>query len=182
MVNLSSFPHNVVRALLLDVDFYNDAEKDTSLELQAFLVVVVANLLGGIGSAVATDATDTDPAVAIALGAFAGAVTGVVGWLVWSAIANWVGTRLFGGSADFGEMRRVIGFSFAPLAIGVIPWLGFVGAAWALVAAMIAVREGLDFSTQRAVATVVLGWGSWLVISVAAQVMLGLDLRVSLPF
>lgn len=182
VVEIPSFARNVTRAALLDVDFYNEAERDPGLDVQALLVVLFANVLGGIGSVIATEATDTNGAVALALGAVAGAFTGVIGWLVWSAIANFAGTRFFGGTADFGEMRRVIGFSFAPLAIGVVPWLGFVGAAWTLIAAMIAVREGLDFSTQRAIATVVVGWGSWLLIAVAAQWILNVDLTLSRLF
>ena len=78
------------------------------------------------------------------LGMLGGALTGVIGWLVWSAMSLVVGRYAFAGTSDYGEMLRVIGFAFAPLAIGIIPWLGFVGALWSLVAAVIAIREGVD--------------------------------------
>lgn len=165
---------NIVRAAMLDVDLYNRAEQDRSLGTQALAVVIVANVLSGIGSAIATDTS-------ILVGGAIGAGTGVVGWLLWSLIAMAVGTRLLGGTSDFGEMRRVIGFAYAPLAIGVIPWLGFVGAVWALVAAVIAIREGMEFSTQRAIATMAVGWVSWLVLSVIVQAILGFSIAPSWP-
>lgn len=166
---------NIYRALMLDVDFYNEAEADRSMTVQALIVVVVATTLSGIGSAIATDAS-------IIGGAIAGGLTGVVGWLLWSWIAMLVGTQVFGGSSDYGEMRRVIGFAYAPLAIGVIPWLGFVGAVWSLIAATIGIREGMDFSTKRAVVTVAIGWFAWLVLSILAQWVLGVELLPRLPF
>ncbi len=166
---------NVVRALLLDVDFYNEAEHDRSLLWSASAVVVVANLLNGIGASVATDSS-------VLVGALVGAMAGVLGWLIWSTIALVIGTKVFKGTADYGEMLRVIGFANAPLAIGVVPWLGFVGAAWSLVASIIAIREGMDFDTKRAIATMVGGWVSWLVLSVAVQALIGVTLTPSWPF
>jgi len=170
---------NTVRASLLDVDFYNRAEDDTSLNTQAAIVVIVANGFAGIGSAIAAEATSAgELGVAMVLGI----VSGVVGWLIWAAVADFVGTRIFKGTSDFGEMRRVIGFAYAPLAIGIIPWLGFIGAAWVLLAAVVAIREGMDFSTKRSVATMVIGWGAWMLTTIAINVVLGWDLRSSWPF
>jgi hypothetical protein len=170
---------NTVRAGMLDVDFYNRAEVDTSLNTQAAIVVIVANGLAGLGSAIATESTSAgDIGIAMALGI----LSGVVGWLVWSAVANLVGTRIFNGTSDFGQMRRVIGFAYAPLAIGVVPWLGFIGAAWVLLAAVVAIREGMDFSTKRSVATMITGWGAWALTTLAITIVLGWDMRASWPF
>jgi hypothetical protein len=178
-MQLPSIIENPVRAAMLDVDFYNRAEDDTSLNTQAAIVVIVASGLAGIGSAIATESTSArDLGVAMALGI----VSGVVGWLVWAAAANFVGTRIFNGTSDFGEMRRVIGFAYAPLAIGIIPWLGFIGAAWVLLAAVVAIREGMDFSTKRSVATMVIGWGAWVLTTLAINVFLDWDMRASWPF
>ena len=173
-MELPSIINNVVRAGLLDVDFFNRAEVDTSLNAQSAVVVVVASGAAGVGSAIAAESN---------LFAAAGlsAATGLVGWLLWSYVAMIVGTRVFGGTSDFGQMRRVIGFAYAPLAIGVIPWLGFIGAVWVLVAAVIAIREGMDFSTKRSIATMAVGWGTWLAASVAVNLILGWDMRPSWP-
>lgn len=149
---------NVIRAMKLDTDFYNTVERDASFTPQAFVVVVVANGLAGIGTAIAL----ADVSV---LGGIVGSIAaGLVNWVVWSALALFIGTRLFGGTADMGEMLRVLGFAQAPLMIGIIPYLGIVGSVWMIVASVVAVREGLDFSTGRAIGTVVLGWPAWLVL------------------
>ena len=173
-MELPSILRHVVSASLLDVDFFNRAEVDTSLNLQAGVVVVIASGAAGIGSAIATDAN-------LAAAAALSAVTGVIGWLLWSYVAMAVGTRVFKGTSDFGQMRRVIGFAYAPLAIGVIPWLGLIGAIWVLFAAVIAIREGMEFSTKRSVATMAVGWGVWLLATVAVNLLLGWDVRSSWP-
>ena len=178
-MKIPSIIENPVRAALLDVDFYNRAEVDTSLNVQAAIVVVVANGLAGIGSAIAIEATSAkDIGIAMALGV----LSGVVGWLIWSGVANLVGTKIFHGTSDFGQMRRVIGFAYAPLAIGVVPWLGIIGAIWVLLAAVVAIREGMDFSTKRSVATMAIGWGAWALTAVAINVVLDWNLSASWPF
>jgi hypothetical protein len=178
-MKIPSIIENPLRASMLDVDFYNRAEADTSLNVQAGIVVVVASGLAGIGATIAVESTSmSDIATAIALGV----LSGVVGWLVWSAVATVVGTRIFNGTSDFGEMRRVIGFAYAPLAIGVVPWLGFIGAAWVLLAAVVAIREGMDFSTKRSVATMVVGWGAWALTTLVINIVLGWDMRAGWPF
>lgn len=165
----------MVRAALLDVDFYERVEHEPSLNRQVAVVVVVANVLAGIGAAVAIGANPLS-------GALAGAITGLVGWVIWAVLALFVGTRFLGGTADLGEMSRVIGFSFAPLVIGIVPWLGFVGAVWALVATTIAVREGLDIPTLRAVAAMLPGWAAWLLLAIVVNGVLGLQATSFWPF
>jgi hypothetical protein len=166
---------NVLSAVLLDAEFYDRAEHDRSLTKQAVAVVVVATTLSGVGSAIAIESN-------VFAGAALGLVGGLVGWVLWAALALVIGTKLFSGTSDLGEMLRVVGFSFSPLAIGVGPWLGLVGAVWALVAAVFGVREGMDFSTKRAVLTVAIGWVVWLSLSIGFQALLGLDIRPTFPF
>lgn len=166
---------NVVSALLLDTAFYSDVAEDRSLMGQAVVVTGFANLFAGIGAAFATES-------AFLAGALVGVATGYVGWLVWSGVAFLIGVRVFGGDSDYREMLRVIGFAYAPLAIGIVPWLGFVGAAWALFAAVIAIRASMEFSTKRAIATTALGWAVWLGTAVALNAVLGWDVMISLPF
>ena len=76
-----------------------------------------------------------------------------------------IGDKVFGGTATWGELLRTIGFAHAPgvlLVFGFVPLLGgFLAIAvylWILWAAVIAVRQALDFSTTKAVATGLLGW------------------------
>ncbi|MEZ5175467.1 MAG: YIP1 family protein [Acidimicrobiia bacterium] len=167
---------NALRAVLLDVDFYNRAEIDTRVTWQAGLIVIVASGFAAVGSAVALDDASVVATVA------GGVLTGITGWILWS-LASWlIGTRVFGGEATFGAMLRVIGFAFTPLAIGIVPWLGFPGAAWMLVAAVVAFREGLDISTAKAIATMAIGWGLWLGTTVLLNIVLDFNLDPSWPF
>jgi hypothetical protein len=55
----------------------------------------------------------------------------------------------------------VLGFAQSPRVIGIIPLLGPVGSVWALVASVIAIREGQEFNTPRAIATAIVGWSAW---------------------
>lgn len=165
---------NVKRAALLDANFYSEVARDAGVMKQAALVVVLANLLGGVGAAIATESN-------VVVGAAAGVVTGVVGWFVWSGVAYLIGVRVLGGDANYSEIRRVIGFAYAPLAIGVVPWLGFIGAAWTVFAAVVAIRESMEFSTRRSIATTGLGWAVWLGLSVLLNVIVGWDFLTAWP-
>ena len=165
---------NVMRVMLLDVDFFKEAATDKSLSLQAAAVVVIASGMAGVGTSIAENV----PVVASVL---VGMVSGMIGWLLWSGVSFLVGTRAFGGDSTFAEMLRVIGFAFAPLAIGIVPYLGFPAAAWMLFASVIAVREGLEIATPKALITMAAGWMCWLGISVALNVVLDLNLDALWP-
>ena len=158
---------NALRAAKLDVDFYNLVERDTSYKGQAFAVVVIVSVLSGIGNAIAFSFVNLFEGITAAV------IAGVLGWVIWAALAAFVGTKVFGGTSDTGEMLRVLGFAQAPRAIGVVPFLGWIGGIWALVASVVAIREGLDFSTGKAIGTVVVGWLAWLVIAAVLNVVLG---------
>jgi hypothetical protein len=166
---------NVMRVILLDVDFFREAATDSSLNRQAAAVVVVASGMAGVGSAIAEN-------VPVVASIPVGIIAGVIGWLVWSGVSFVIGTRVFGGDSDFPEMLRVIGFAFAPLAFGVVPYLGFPAAAWMLLASVIAVREGLDIPTPKALITMVAGWVLWLGLTLAINAFLDTRLDAMWPF
>ena len=90
---------------------------------------------------------------------FLGSLIGVLlGWLLWSAVTWFVGTRFFKGEADLGQMLRVIGFAYIPMVLSIIPCMGgFIGIIWAIAAGFIAVRQGLDLDDMKAFFTVVVG-------------------------
>lgn len=48
--------------------------------------------------------------------------------------------------------------------------------AWALLAAVIAIRESLDLSVQRAIVTVAFGWAAWLGAEALLYAAIGSDL------
>ncbi len=136
---------------MLDKELYAKVEHDSAYTTEALWVVVVANALSAAGVWFTLRGG--------LLGALIGGIVGgIVGWLVWAGITYWVGTRFFEGTADYGEMLRVLGYAQAPRALGIIPFLGFVAVVWTLIASVVAVREGLDFSLGKAIGTVIVGW------------------------
>jgi hypothetical protein len=78
-------------------------------------------------------------------------------------------------------MLRVLGFSAAPgllNVLGFIPvfgWIvGFIAAVWQLAAMVVAVRQGLDYtSTGRAVLVCIIGWFVYMIFSVMMATMFG---------
>ncbi|NNF10279.1 MAG: YIP1 family protein [Acidimicrobiia bacterium] len=152
----------MIRAARLDVDLYESVEHDRGYTGEAFTIVVVTALLWGIGQWALPNTSFWGSVVGGLIGA-------VVGWVIWAIITNIVGRQL-GGTSDTGEMLRVLGYASSPMALGIIPAVGhFVGGIWALVAAVVAVRQGQDFSTGKAVATILIGW----IVYIVARGILG---------
>lgn len=142
---------NAIRAIKLDASFYNAVENDEKMTGQAGMVVLIVSFLSGLGVAFINDGSFLRPLILTTLG-------GLIGWVVWAAVTAFVGKAMFNGDTDFGEMLRVTGFAQAPRVIGFIPFLGWIGSIWALVAMVVAVKEGQDFSLGSAIGTVIVGW------------------------
>jgi len=156
-----SLVDRMVGAAFLNVDTYEDVEHDEEATVQAAMVVgmvAVASAIGGLGLG--------------APGAVKGAVASIVGWLVWAGITWLVGTKLFGGTATWGELLRTLGFANTPgllMVFGIIPILGWpvvaVAALWGLATGFVAVRQALDFGNGKTLATVVIGWVCYAVLN-----------------
>ena len=152
-------------AAIFDVPTYEDVEHDTSATGQAAVVVVLAAVAAAIGNS-----WRGGP------GFFAALVGSLIGWVVWSGIAYFVGTRMFNGTATWGELLRTIGFAQAPgvlMVIAIIPvlggLLGIVVSFWLLATGIVAIRQALDVDTGKAVLTALVGWVGWW----AARLLLG---------
>ena len=98
----------------------------------------------------------------------------VFGWLLWSLVSWLVGTTIFGGKADWGEMLRVIGFAYSPQILGIIPCIGGIaGAIWSLIAGFVAIRQGLDLDNLKAFLTIVIGFIVYIILYAILGVVLG---------
>jgi hypothetical protein len=149
-----SLVERAIGAARLDIPTYEEVEADRDATGQAAVVVAVAAICSAIGS-IGEGTT----------GMVAGLIMAILGWLVWSGITYLIGTMFFGGTADWGELLRTIGFAQAPgvfYVLGIIPALGglvkFAVAIWVLVAGIVAIRQALDVSTGKAVLTALVGW------------------------
>ncbi len=184
---------NMIRAAALDPEFYNRAESSPSLTWQALAVVVVANALAAVGSWIGYDNTQdmfgvdiwnsirgwlgigdfpmpSEGGIVVMVGV--GILLAILGWIVWAITTSVIGTKVFSGTTNVGEMLRVLGFAQAPRVIGVIPFLGPVAAVWVLAASVVAIREGLDFSTGRAIGTAVGGWLIWILLQQSVSILI----------
>jgi hypothetical protein len=174
----------IIGVFRLDKKTFSEIEHDQSATSQAAIVVAIVAALSVVG---------------VVIGALVGVVTGgrelgpalggsvvsivltflmaFVNWFLWSAITFFVGTKLFGGEADMGEMLRVIGFAQAPQMLQIIPCIGgIVGWIWSMIAAFFAIQEGLDLDTGKTLATVVIGWLIILVINLIIGMVFGVSL------
>lgn len=172
-----SIVQRMIRAARLDTTFYNEVEQDASLNNEALTVVIIAAVASGIGAGGSALIGGVGIGAAV-LALAVGAIVAVVGYFIWAWLTQFIGTRLFGGVGDFGELRRTLGYAYAPNILSifnVIPCVGaiitLVGSLWALVAGIIAVREALEFDTTKAVLTVII---SWVIVFVISAVILGI--------
>lgn len=152
----------MIRAAKLDIDLYEEVEANPQLNQEALQVVILASVLAGLGSGLAVLDAGVGPLV---LGLIVGAVVAVIGYFVWAWITYFVGTNLFKGTADYGEVRRTLGYAYAPNSLRVLAFvpgvgglLALIAGLWSLVAGVVAIRQALDFSTGKAVLTVIVGW------------------------
>ncbi len=170
--------NRMIRAAKLEVAFFNEAEADTSLNQEALMVVILASVATGIGSFL-QGVLRGDIGAAI-IGLIVSAVMGVVGYYIWSYVTYFVGTNLFKGTADVGELLRTLGYASGPQLLGILafipcvgPLASLVGGIWSLVAGIIAVREALDFDTTKAIITVIIGWLIVLILTGVVLAVLG---------
>ena len=148
-------------AAMLDVATYEEVEADTTATGQAAIVVTLSAIASAIGAAGAGG-----PSI---IGTLIGAL---LSWIIWAGLTYLIGDKVFGGTATWGELLRTLGFAQSPrllLVFGIIPVFGLlvwiVVAVWVLVAGIIAIRQALDFSTQKALLTALIGWVIVMVIS-----------------
>jgi hypothetical protein len=163
---MASLTERMMGAARLDTAIYEEVEHDASATGQAAVVVAIVAVASAIG---AIGGEGMGP-----IGALVGAL---IGWLVWAGVTYLIGDKLLGGTASWGELLRTLGFAQSPgvlFALGIIPLLGglvrFVVGIWILIAGIIAIRQALDFSTGKAILTVVLGWLAMMLLAMIPMV------------
>jgi hypothetical protein len=144
----------MIGAAKLDIQTFEEVEADTTATSQAAAVVCMA----AVASAIAASGTGMG-------GIIFAPVWQIIGWLIWAGVTYLIGSRLFEGTATWGELLRTLGFAQSPNLLLVFAFLPIIGGLlklvvgiWVLVAAVIAIRQALDFSTGKAVLTAIIGW------------------------
>ena len=148
----------IFRAIIIDVELYEEVERDKSATIQAGLVVVLSSMAAGVG--------------ALQLGAsnfLLAPIFSLISWYVWAYIIFFVGVKLFpekNTKSNHGELLRTIGFSSAPGLLRVfgvtrdLMTVTFIGSAvWMLACLVVGVRAALDYkSLWRALGVVIVAW------------------------
>ena len=165
-------------AARLNVDTYEDVEKDKGATIQALIVVILVAISAGVGGLLSDEGD-------LVRGLAFGAIRGVLSWAVWALVAWIVGTTLLKTQeteADWGQLARGTGFAqtpgllnvflFVPTVGGLIVFLAFL---WQLVCMVIAVRQSLDYtSTLRAIFVILIAFIPVIIINAILFAVLGL--------
>jgi len=161
------FPLRMWRAAMLHADTYEEVEADRGSIGQAFAIVLMASSAGALGTwlRVAMGRPLPDNALPLPLHLALIVLEPLTVWLVSSAFSYMVGATFLRGpetETDYAEVLRTTGFAFSPGLLLFFVWLQpeelgllawSLGRLWILVAAVVAVRQALDFTTLRAVGT-----------------------------
>ena len=153
------FMARMIRAAKLESLLYDEVEADKDATIQALMVVLLSSLSASIGAS-----THVDLVGLVMIGLVA-----LLAWYAWAFISYIIGTKLFPvsqTSESHRELWRTLGFASAPGVLrvfGAVPGLTgiafLVAAVWMLIAAIIAVRQALDYtSTVRAAGVCIPGW------------------------
>ncbi|MGC4106743.1 MAG: YIP1 family protein [Thermomicrobiales bacterium] len=178
MSQTSSFSDRVVGVLRLVAPTYREIARDTTATTQAagvVAIVAVAAAIGGAGEGIK--------------GVIGGAIGAIIWWVIFSVATWFVGTKMMGASdigGGPGRMLRTSGFAQAPNALailGFIPVLGWiaaiVGAIWALITGVMAVREALGVSTGKAIVTAIVAWILVAIVTGILFAILGISIGVA---
>jgi hypothetical protein len=140
-----------MRAVQLDSFLYSSVAENPARTREAVTVALLSSLVMGLGLMLMRIISP----VWWFLGGIAWGVALLFGgtWFVVS-----VGRRL-GGTADYRQMLRALGYATAPQALGFVPIADFIpgfvaGGVWAIACAVVAVREAHRVPTRLAAALV----------------------------
>ncbi len=162
----------VIRAIFLDASLYRMVADNEEYMQEGAIIATAVSVLAGLGAAIGSGNF---------FWAFiAETLSGVVfGWLLWSMVTTLVGTAL-GGSSSFQEVVRTLAYANAPrflALLGFFPCWGWIFrlAAWILtiVAGLIAIREAMEFETDKALITALIGFMIYIIVSFIINITLG---------
>ena len=152
----------IIGVLMLNAATYEEIEHDQNATMEAAIIVAVVAVLSGLINGIFGDSFITTFIFQV--------IMAFISWVIWSAVTFFVGTNLFDGKADLGEMLRVMGYAQAP---SIIPCLGFF---WTLATAFVAIRQGLDLDNSKAAMTAIISFVLVLVISMVLGSIFGVGI------
>lgn len=156
----------MIGAAFFNAHTYEEVEADQGALGQAIGVVILVTICGAIGGLVG-DIIEGASFLGIIVGLCLGLTFGIVRWALWVTVVLMVGgglLRTSGTQTSWGEMGRVLGFAYAPGVLSIFSWVPAVGEIfflagflWTVAAAVMGVRQAMDFEgTGRAILVVVI--------------------------
>ena len=153
-----------LKAALLDGSAYEGVHDEPQPLIGAMAVVGVAAIAFGLGVRNQPLGGET---VQPGLVASLAVSTTLVGWGLWSAMAWFVGSRLFAGTATYRALLRAIGLAYAPgilMVLVTVPVAGegvqLLARLWLLAAVTAAVKYAQGHGWLKAFGAAFAGW--WL--------------------
>jgi hypothetical protein len=189
-MDFSRILNGMIRAARFDKDFYEEVEQDTSYGQDALIVVILAALAGGIGVFFGSILAGYSLFSSL-LGLVGGIVRAAIIYFAWVFVAQYVGTRFFKGTGDFGEVQRAFGFAYAPQVLNILSFLSFVPVikcvawvipllvmVWSIATGFVAIRQSLDQDDTNAAFTMIVSFIAviviWVIVSIPLR-LLGLS-------
>ena len=152
------------KALSLDGNFYENARHTPQTNQIAQTIVCLAALSHALGSAVIL-LINLSPLPLLITFLLIDVLSVVGGYYFWALTISKIGQWLKPNHVSTQELLIPIGYAYAPQALNfltLIPLLGrpieLVLSVWSLLAVIVAVRQGLDISTNRATIICLVGW------------------------
>jgi len=177
------FFRKLIRAAKLDSNLYEAIEHDPTALKHALVAIIFINVCSVVGSVIydvrlygKTILSGDLPIVGLTV--VEAIFLALAKWLILTGMIYLVGVKIFKGTAGFREIQRTIAFAYVPVALQLLlplfslyEWalLVLVGTNfWMIAALVIAVRQSLDLSTQKAFVIVALTGTIYFIVSILA--------------
>lgn len=174
--------HRIVRRAMrlasLKVDGLVTIARDPGATVEAATVVAVVALARAVGSG-----PDSLHELAVSF------IVGIIGWLVVATLAFFLSANVFGTPsthANVDVLIRTLGYAKAPAVLGFVvffPLLGgivaTIGAIWAFIVAVFAIRYTLGLSTGRALVTALIATGITSIVTALLSLFLGIGFDIA---
>lgn len=177
----------MIGAAFFNAHTYEEIEADAGALGQAIGVVLLVTVCGIIGGII-DGMLSGEPTTGIIAGVIGGLFFGIVRWALWVTVLYIVGGKMLRTShtqTSWGEVGRVFGFAYTPGVLSLFAFVPFIGNLlavvaffWTMAAAVVAVRQAMDFeSTGRAIAVTLIsgaiGFIPWLIVIAIQGILLG---------
>ena len=162
--------NRVIGIFRFDLKLYGEIEHSENATAQALLIVAAVSVIAALGNALGAQIAHHPffPRFITSL------IWGLVGWILYTAISFFVGTVLFKGHGIPAGVLRILGFSYVPQVLAIIPFMGaLAGWLWSMAAGFLAIYTCMKLGSLKTLATIFIGFGLYLTGHIILGVTLG---------